>query len=130
MIPAPTLDAIRTSLQLQRVATRDAFPKVTARVLYGDDLDTLIDAIATAAEQAAPDDVRIVARAHGGILPNSYKWAGDGDTAEVSVDLRTGAFVATLARKPAPKRPNGRGPWLVVRVLRDGQADGRIVVSR
>ena len=123
-------DTIRASLAAQLSDTRAAHPRASARVLYGDDLAALVDSIRAAADQAAADDREIIARAWGGIVPNGYRGTAECDAAEVRVSLVTGAASVNLARKPAPKRAHGRGSWLIVRLLRSGQVDGRIVVSR
>ena len=103
-------------------------PAGRVRSLCPGDTDSLVRAVRVALKVARPDDVRVVVQAYGGILPNSYRYPGAGDTLEISVDLTNPkGWWMSVSRGHAPKRPHGRGDLVTARLLRDGQTMGRMV---
>lgn len=122
------LDTLAATLDTALAALRFAYPRVSARVLTAGDLRDLVTAVGAVASSANPDDVRLVARLHGGFVPGSYRGAAEADYAYVEIDLRTGEVVkASVRRDYAQRRPHGRGEHRVLRLAREGQSDGRIV---
>ena len=101
-------------------------PRARQRTVTADDLRYLCDRIASIEPQ--PDDVRLTARLHGGFVPGSYKGTAEADSVYVEVDVRTNTVVkANVNRGFAQRRPHGNGAHIVVRLVREGQTDGRIV---
>jgi hypothetical protein len=98
------------------------------RSLCPGDTDSIVRAVRVALKVARPDDVRVVVRAYGGIVPNSYRHPAAGDTMELAVDLtQPGGWRMSVDRGHAPKRSHGRGDLVTARLLRDAQTMGRMV---
>ena len=122
------LDTLASTLDTALATVRASAPRARTRVLTAGDLRDLVTAIGAVASSANADDVRLVARLHGGFVPGSYKGAADADSVYVEIDLATGTVVkANVARGFAQRRPHGKGDTLVLRLAREGQSDGRIV---
>ena len=101
-------------------------PRARQRTVTADDLRCLCERIAEV--EPTPDDVRLTARLHGGFVPGSYKGAAEADSVYVEVDARTNTVTkATVTRGFAQRRPYGNGSHLVVRLVREGQTEGRVV---
>jgi hypothetical protein len=98
------------------------------RSLCPGDTDSIVRAVRVALKVARPDDVRVVVRAYGGIVPNSYRYPAAGDTMELTVDLtQPGGWRMSVDRGHAPNRSHGRGDLVTARLLRDAQTMGRMV---
>ena len=122
------LDTLAASLDALLSAVRARAPRASARTLTASDLRDLVTAVGAVASSANPDDVRLVARLHGGFVPGSYRGMAEADYAHVEVDLTTGTVVRmNVGRDYAQRRPYGKGETLVLRLAREGQIDGRIV---
>ena len=96
------------------------------RSLCPGDTDSIVRTVRAALKLAQPDDVRVVVRAYGGILPNSYRYPAAGDALELTVDLtRPGGWEMLVSRGHAPKRSHGKGDLVTARLLRADQTMGR-----
>lgn len=101
-------------------------PRARQRIVTPDDLRCLCERLEEV--EPTPDDVRLTARLHGGFVPNAYKGTAEADSVYVEVDTRTRTVTkATVTRGFAQRRPYGNGSHFVVRLVREGQTDGRIV---
>lgn len=122
------LDTLAASLDALLSAVRATHSRARTRTLTTSDIRDLVTAVGAVASSANPDDVRLVARMHGGFIPGSYRGMAEADYAYVEVNLVTGTVVKmNVGRDYAQRRPYGKGEHLVLRLAREGQTDGRIV---
>lgn len=120
-LPPNLLDTLVTALATVRARS----PRATTRTLSADDLAHFCASIAAVEPNA--DDVTLRAVLYGGFVPNSYRYMADADVATVEIDLRTGEARTSVARDHAQRRPHGKGSLLVLRLLREGQSQGRVL---
>ena len=105
--------------------------RATARRLDQDDIEQAIRAHLLAAKQARARDFDETVRTtvHGGHVASTYQYVATSDRLDIFGDFaRSLSFVAI--RGQAQKRPHGVGPWLLVRVRKPGQTQGRVVFSQ
>lgn len=121
----PVPETLLPDLLAALAATRKAAPRARERVLDESDLRALVEALAAAQPEA--DDVLLRGVVYGGFVPNGYRYRAEADVARVTVDLATGVTDVRVTRTDAPRRSHGRGSSLLVRLVRAGQTDGRIV---
>ena len=123
MFPLPDLlPHLFISLSELRVRT----PRARQRTVTADDLRCLCERLMEV--EPTPDDVRLTARLHGGFVPGSYKGTAEADSVYVEVDVRTNTVTkANVTRGFAQRRPHGNGAHFIVRLVREGQVDGRVV---
>ena len=102
----------------------------TARRLSAPDLVTALLTHRAGLKKAQDDDVAATTRAVGGFVPNSYNTRGsvNGDSVRIETLLETGETAINATWGPGSfRRAGGHGDWCVTRLLREGQAQGRIV---
>jgi hypothetical protein len=124
--------AIRAAL-----AAHDAEQKSgRVRAIDSTDEAPLVAAVRRTLKLAQPSDIAATVRLHGGFVPGSYRYSAAGDIAEVTVDLRADTdrddpsaprWVVSVYRGRAAKRPHGNGEYVVCRLLRPGQSQGRLL---
>jgi len=77
------------------------------------------------------DDVEMVITVHGGFVPNSYRYSPAGDRCEIRINLSSEVdgprWSVDAWRGHAQKRSRGQGEYMIARLRRDGQSNGRIV---
>lgn len=93
----------------------------TRRIERGDYVAHLTRALSL----AQSDDVCLKFAHVGGFVPNSYGYRAECDRIEVTVGLTDGTAHVTAYRATAQSRPRGYGFNYSVRLLKDGQAQGR-----
>lgn len=120
--------ALLATLTTGLASLRAASPRATTRTLTAADAATLVESLTEALDLVTPDDVSVTLTAHGGIVPNSYKYRAESDEIRVSIDLATGTVKASVTRGDAPKRAHGKGDWYYIRAAKAGQSTGRILV--
>ena len=119
--------AVRSAL-----AAHDSENK-SGRVRSIDSTDTagIVQTIRRALRLRRPDDVELVITVHGGFVPNSYRYTPAGDRAEIRINLSAEVdgprWKIAAWRGYAQKRSRGQGDYMIARLRRDGQPNGRIV---
>jgi len=106
---------------------RQDYPRARERTLGSGEIEAAIRAHLKAVRKFGPDTIET--SLWGGFVANSYKYRADSDRVWIK-----GTKVANLDvqvdRTYAQCRAGGRGDRLIVRALRPGQVQGRVVTDQ
>jgi hypothetical protein len=113
-------------------AHHNAHYRGRVRALDPSDTTTVVRAVREALKKAMADDAHLDLALYGGVVANGYprRYPPPGDRLTLTLSLASGERTLRVWRGYAPRRAHGLGSCLLVRLRRQDQPNGRIVVNR